>query len=234
MTIFVKEKFIWLKVNGEEDQKLTPELYLAEEQAQKVCSFLGGLHPLFGDQDHELDELYSPFYGQGNNFSEEAVLFPGSFSPWHEGHEACISGQEQGPVVIIPDFNPWKEVRQDSTWNELRTLWLFAGKRKRVSLFSGFLGKGEKNPTASWLPDLVVKKKWLLMGDDSFLSLNQWKDVDVLVDSLEGILVCPRQGLEAALSQQAKQLSTGRTIDIRFLPPHPFQDISSTQLRNSK
>jgi nicotinate-nucleotide adenylyltransferase len=207
---------------------------LTDELACEVCSFLGGLHFLFGSSSYDLDESYAPFSRDYSNSSDEVVLFPGSFSPWHSGHEACLKGHSKAHSVIIPDYNPWKEVRENSIWSELKSLWVLALENKDVSIFSGFLAKKLKNPTVSWLPSVKVSKKWLLMGDDSFLSFNQWKDVDILIASLTGILVCPRLGNQADLQSQRDFIQSKSDIEIEFLAPHDFQELSSTQIRNQK
>lgn len=189
---------------------------------------------MFGSSSYDLDESYDPFTRNSLNSVEEIVLFPGSFSPWHSGHEACLKGHSKAHSVIIPDYNPWKEMRENSVWSELKSLWTLALENKNVSIFSGFLAKRKKNSTVSWLPSLQIKKKWLLMGDDSFLSFNQWKDVDILIDSLTGILVCPRLGNQVDLKAQRDFIQSKSDIEIEFLPPHDFQELSSTQIRNQK
>jgi nicotinic acid mononucleotide adenylyltransferase len=231
--INIRDKYIWIEEQGSEPRKLLPELEVDEKTALEVCQFLGLLHPLFSDAQNvlELDEVYKPFLNFDFTSSPNVVLFPGSFSPWHRGHEACVLGQNKGAVVVIPDFNPWKKVRDNSTWKELQSLWRFALEASEVSLFVGFLAKKEGNPTVSWLPKLGIKEKWLLMGDDSFLSLHKWKDSQLLLHSLAGLLVCPRMGRKDELKKQADFLRGSCSIKIEFLEPHPFQNLSSTDLR---
>ncbi len=231
MTILVEEGFLWLEESGGPLLKITPTIELNDSRAREVCSFLGELHPVFAEEVLELDELYKPFCPALSEFSKGVILFPGSFSPWHKGHEACALAQRQTPVVIIPDFNPWKKLREDSIWSELKSLWNFSRGNSGVSVFPGFLAMNEKNPTVSWLPKLSIDEKWLLMGDDSFLSLDKWKDSQLLITSLKGVLVCPRLGDQDALNRQAVQLKEHSELEVRFLPPHDFQQLSSTKIR---
>ena len=164
---------------------------------------------------------------------DDLILFPGSFSPWHKGHAACVLGCEDRPVLIIPDFNPWKGERSTDSWEDFVAIYRFIleAPRKGIYLYPGFLIKSESNPTVDWLPKLPLKSKRLLMGDDSFLSLHKWKEAAKLISSLEELYICPRKGEEGELEEQSKYLRKEYPIKINFLPSHDYQELSSTSLR---
>ena len=212
---------------------------------------LGSKNLVKSERDHYLHELshISSLFHQGLHQAEipehlsifslpkedwdDLILFPGSFSPWHKGHAACVLGCEQKPVLIIPDFNPWKGERSTDSWEDFVAIYRFIleAPRKGVYLYPGFLIKSESNPTVDWLPNLPLKSKRLLMGDDSFLSLHKWKEAPKLISSLEELYICPRKGEEGELEDQSKRLKEEYSIKINFLPSHDYQELSSTSLR---
>lgn len=185
--------------------------------------------------------------------SEKVVFFPGSFSPWHKGHLACISHlpkalekkKEQGAIqniVVLPDFNPWKEVREEGLWPEVQEIWRglkeVSSEREdlRISLYLGFLCEKTTNPTVEWLPQAIGSQRWLLMGEDTFLNLHKWKEARKVINSLEGLYVCPRAADEASVLSQKKELQASykKELTIEFLSPHPYQNYSSTWARSQK
>ncbi len=162
------------------------------------------------------------------------VLFPGTFSPWHQGHEACVLGLGDRPVLIMPDFNPWKEEREADLWQDLLRVIRFVQKHpeKPISVYPGFMILEHANPTVNWLPGLSLKKKELLMGDDTFLSIHRWRDAKKLLNTVDVIHVCPRKGRKKELKKQADFLFESFGVVIEFLPEHSFQEVSSTAIRD--
>jgi len=204
------------------------------ETGVSVCRFIADHIDLL-NVSHRKINLESPFSPQ-SIVKDEIVFFPGSFNPWHEGHLACLINCKNIPIVIIPDRNPWKEVRTQNPWDEVVSI------KKNISrlttqdifIYPGFLTLNEKNPTSSWLPKVNVKKKWLLMGDDLFLSFHKWFEVQKIIDSLHGIFICPRGAHRDLLDLQKDKLLKMGDLEINFLDHHDFEGLSSTVLREKK
>ena len=166
--------------------------------------------------------------------SKDTVLFPGTFSPWHKGHEACVLGVRNKSVLILPDFNPWKEGRAADLWADLVAIIKFAlsHPEKDIKIYPGFMNLLHPNPTVNWLPGLALDHKHLVMGDDTFLSIHRWQDANKLLGALDELSICPRMGREEELQKQASYLKVNYNIVINFLPPHDYQELSSTSLRS--
>lgn len=164
----------------------------------------------------------------------ELLLFPGSFSPWHKGHEACVLGSGERAILLIPDFNPWKEKRDTDLWGEFKELYLFTQKNKDLNLFiyTGFLAAERANPTISWLPKLPLQRKRLLMGDDTYLSVHKWKMAHELLNSIDELYVCPREGKKEDLKKQNEFLKDQYAIETHFLASHRYEHLSSSAIRS--
>ena len=207
---------------------------LAKSEKDQYLLELSSLCHLFNETQSDRDiPKHLNIFNPPKNICDELILFPGSFSPWHKGHAACVLGCEQKPVLIIPDFNPWKGERSTDSWEDFVAIYRFIleAPRKGIYLYPGFLIKSESNPTVEWLPKLPLPSKRLLMGDDSFLSLHKWKEAQKLISSLEELYICPRKGEEDELEEQSNNLKEEFQIKINFLPSHDYQELSSTSLR---
>lgn len=179
--------------------------------------------------------LPSLFYKKNLHQDRETIFFPGSFNPWHEGHRACVDlAPKDSNLVIVPDFNPWKDREDIQTgcgWEKYMALCL-AVKDTPYSVFPGFLGLEKSNPTVDWLPFTNVEKKVLLVGEDSFLSLEQWKDTERLISFLSKLYVVPREGDEKLVEDtKIKLLEQRPNLEVEILPGHPHQKLSSTEIR---
>lgn len=164
-----------------------------------------------------------------SNLENEVVFYPGTFNPWHLGHRACLDLCPSKSIIVVPDFNPWKEgAERGRPWEQLKAL-LYSLSETNYSIYPGFLSKEEGNPTVSWFPKVNLKKKSLLMGDDSFLSLHKWKDIDELAMHITTLYIAPRGAEGSALEEQVKRFPQ---LKIVFLDHHDFEDVSSTNLRN--
>ena len=213
-------------------KELLDKKNLDEKEAFEVCSYISEQIDLLNVANHKVD-LPVPF-SPSQVVTDEIVFFPGSFNPWHEGHTACLKGCEDKPIFIVPDHNPWKEVRKKNPWHEVVHIKenIKSISDKNITIYPGFLVEGKKNPTSSWLPHVNVEKKWLLMGDDLFLGLHKWFEVDKLLSSLHGLYVCPRGESKEELNKQKENFQKNFNLEIVFLDHHEFEDLSSTQLRN--
>lgn len=177
---------------------------------------------------------------------DRVIFYPGSFSPWHKGHRACLSGLKTPPsgkawdVVIAPDYNPWKDMRETNLQQEVLTLWeeLESISVERADLnfhlYLGFLAEKKKNPTNEWMRKVSANHRWMLMGEDSFLDLDQWIEVEKLLSALEGIFVVPREAPADRVLEQREKILTLKKLEIEFLDHHKYEHFSSTFLREKK
>ncbi len=162
---------------------------------------------------------------------DEVIFYPGTFNPWHLGHRACLDLCPGKVIVIVPDFNPWKEGEsRQRPWELVKDL-LYRLRETDYSIYPGFLGKDSGNPTVDWLPQVKVKRKSLLLGDDSFLNLHKWKDATELVKHIATLYVAPRG---ANSSELEKQVHKFPNLNIVFLDHHDYEDVSSTGLRGGQ
>jgi nicotinate-nucleotide adenylyltransferase len=160
---------------------------------------------------------------------KDAVFFSGTFFPWHEGHQECVAQAlaHKLNLVVCPDQSPWKNFKiEDSSELEMKL------NNLPVWLYSGFLKGSGRNPTIKWVESLAPGQCSLLMGDDSFLSIEKWQDANKLMQILKRIFVVPRQGDKVALLEQKKRLSViNQNLEIQFLSHHAFEHISSSERR---
>lgn len=175
------------------------------------------------DLFHEGTKLLPrPFHNQKNE-----VLFPGSFNPWHDGHQACVDLLKD-KVCVLPDENPWKDQEKQRV---LKRVFDLAKAVQGAALYTGFIGK-EKNPTVRWLGRLRERRA-LLMGADSFLSLHKWIEASRLLGDLEALYIASRQESEKDFQDQKKRLQQiNPELKINFLGHHDFEKLSSTSIRN--
>jgi nicotinic acid mononucleotide adenylyltransferase len=167
--------------------------------------------------------------------SDEVIVFGGSFSPWHDGHrisvELCQKVFPHALIMVTPDRNPFKTEYQTglSLYQELENV---TKEWQNVFVFPKFLLLTEGNPTVNWLPDLPYKKKWLLIGEDSFSSIETWKDSSKLLSKLTGLVVSPRLKGEEWFNEHRSYLQFKNPhLQIKRLPSHPFEHLNSTELR---
>jgi nicotinate-nucleotide adenylyltransferase len=205
---------------------------LTKDEGFLLCEMIGEEISLELISDRKVD-LPFPF-ALKKPVSDRLIFFPGSFNPWHMGHLECLKGCPKGPIVVIPDRNPWKEVSDINPWDEVVELkeHLLQCDRDDIFIYPGFLALKEKNPTTNWLPQVNVKEKWLLMGDDLFLGLHRWNDIESILASLQGVYVCPRGANKIELQIQMESLQKIQNIEVIFLENHDYEGISSTKLRS--
>lgn len=214
------------------NQLLASSLEAAE--TQHYLKQLAGLSTLFTSNSRELPghlRCFNPPHGDWN----QLILFPGTFSPWHLGHQACVEGCAPYPVFILPDDNPWKDERKTAAWDDFKAIYhyILNSKKEGTYLYPGFLTREESNPTVTWLPQLPLKTKRLLMGDDTFLSIHKWKEAPKLLSALDEIYVCPRQGNMDELTKQFDFLNQNYHLKITFLDAHDYENLSSTEIRST-
>ena len=170
---------------------------------------------------------------------KEVVFFGGSFNPWHAGHSSCINLMPNNlPIVVVPDHNPFKELvkssdkltSMDSLKDKLSTF------KNQTYIYSTFYEKNEKNPTSVWIQEIKNEypslKISLLMGYDTFISLEKWINSSDLLNNLENIYVASRMDDSEAKTSQIQALKKISGVNIIFLGNHDFEHLSSTEIRN--
>ncbi|MBF0297217.1 MAG: NUDIX domain-containing protein [Oligoflexia bacterium] len=176
---------------------------------------------------------------------KELIFFGGSFFPWHQGHTSVLMSMPKNlrdKIIVVPDRNPLKEIREYDQYNHYQDEHQCAYKFYRhilskvanigVFVYPGFCGQEEANPTSSWLP--YVKKSFsLLMGDDSFIGLKKWIDPEKFLLKTKKIYVVPRLDDNLKIAKSLKWIkSVNKNLIIDFRDHHQYQHISSTNIRN--
>lgn len=162
--------------------------------------------------------------------SKSICFYPGSFNPWHEGHQACVDLTPVESLVIVPDANPWKQTTASITFKTI--IKLMKTVPENTSLYPGFINLEVGNPTVSWLPTTKWQNKSLSIGADSFVNLEKWKDVKTLLNCLETLYVVPRNIVDQQMNQTTQIIQNlCPALKIEILAHHQFENVSSTDLR---
>ncbi|MBT3234456.1 MAG: NUDIX domain-containing protein [Bdellovibrionales bacterium] len=243
---FYHERATTLKANDDAKSAawipLTQIKQLAFDHGAILCEALGKLFPLFNQSSPAQIYIRLPHLldaGLSLEDNQPAIIFPGTFVPWHEGHSECIRQSPADlPLIVIPDSNPWK--REDSTQMKYSCYWQEylkinqQLKRDRAIVYPGFFGMEQGNPTINWINSLKFNYKSFLMGDDTIFSIEQWKEADTLLCLINKILVVPRNhSIDAINSYISKLTKKYPQLTVEVLREHPFQNISSSQIRSS-
>lgn len=169
---------------------------------------------------------------------KELIFFGGSFNPWHEGHSSCINLMDQDKsIIVIPDHNPFKELvknqNKSSSLDQIKQkLESFA---HQTFLFSDFFEKNEKNPTHQWIGKLKSKfpekKLSLLIGFDTFMSLDKWIESEKLLKDLHTLYIASRMDDESLKQRQIDLISKMSNVKLIFLGHHEYESVSSSKIR---
>jgi nicotinic acid mononucleotide adenylyltransferase len=207
---------------------------LEARDAEALLDLASARYPL----SHDYQELASlcPQLVVGSDTSEW-VFYGGSFNPWHEGHQACLSLLSQElTCFVLPDRNPHKEIHLSEAVPTIIELSYKARFGPHQFLVPTFLTLENANPTVDWIERLFSqhpqKKLSLLIGFDSFRNLTTWTRANTLILLLTRIYVAPRMEKDSERELIASELTKiNSNLEIIFLDRHPFEKISSTDLR---
>ena len=201
-------------------------------EQQLKCLELGNFFEFMPGSDQTQNQLELDPLFLKHPIKDSVTFFGGSFNPFHEGHRACLDLCPEKNILIVPDKNPFKPQSESSpVFDDFQKL-AESLKETTYSLYPGFLGSNEINPTSSWLPNVRISEKNFLMGDDSFMSLLSWKNPDILLNAITKLYVVPRSfKREDYLQQEIELKKINPNLDIHYLADHPYKNISSTSLR---
>lgn len=172
----------------------------------------------------------------------ELIFFGGSFNPWHSGHTSCLKLMEKDKLIIVmPDHNPFKDVTsQENRFSSLKDLEKVLEIRpENTYLYGGFIKENTHNPTHNWLSQVKSQfphnKMSLLMGFDSFMSLDKWIEAEIIIQSLDSLYVVSRlDNIEAREAQQKVMKKIAPKLKMIFLGHHDYEHLSSTQIRKKE
>jgi nicotinate (nicotinamide) nucleotide adenylyltransferase len=207
---------------------------LEPDEARQLLRFVSARYPFSPDYEKLkavcLDAVFS-------DHSDEWIFFGGSFNPWHAGHQACLKlVAEDKPCFVLPDRNPFKEIRElDPVFTTL-SLSAQVKFKKNQFLVPTFLLNDQKNPTAEWIgrvrKNMPDKKLSLLMGHDSLEAITKWTHAQELLNEVHCLYVVSRLETDAArdtAAAPAKKMAP--KLNVEFLGHHDFENLSSTNLR---
>ncbi|MCO4753796.1 MAG: hypothetical protein KC478_04910 [Bacteriovoracaceae bacterium] len=170
--------------------------------------------------------------------ADELVFFAGSFNPWHPGHTSCVELLPPNKQLIVaPDHNPFKELVDKKHCDVEAITAQIQGTGRQSFIFDGFLDANVKNPTANWIKALKEafpdKELSLLIGFDSYASIDRWTNAQELLSNLSSLYVASRKDDPTLKEQQLERLrQMSPKLRIDFLGTHPHEELSSTQIRS--
>ena len=207
---------------------------LAFDHGAMLCEALGrfwagmpGSEPFLARATHA--------YGVPAPEDECPVFFGGTFAPWHDGHRAVIETcPARQRVVVVPDYNPFKGALQvPCAFARYRALRM-AIKDMGVSVYPGFCGREDPNPTYFWLRQLN-RRASLLVGADSLMAIHTWAESTALLGLIDELFIAQRGVDHAAMRAQVEALLRKTpSLKVHLQANHAHELVSSTALRSKK
>lgn len=204
--------------------------------ASALVELVGARYPL-SSLYPKLSALCPDLLFQNN--AKEWVFFAGSFNPWHKGHQTCIQLLPEDKLcLILPDRNPHKEDRDINPVATVLEISSHAKFKKNQFIVPTFLQLQGKNPTINWIKkfkeDFPTYEASLLIGFDSFSSLKTWTNAKELLPLLSSLYVVSRlEDDDARILALDEAHALNSNLNIVFLGRHQFENVSSTQIRNT-
>ena len=170
-------------------------------------------------------------------------IFGGTFDPPHKGHKTAVRAARDAldldQVYVIPTGQPpHKTAAEDTPGAKARAhmVSLQFTNEPRVDVLDVELqreGKSYTIDTVRYLrerhPDAML---YLIMGTDMFLGLEQWREVDLLMQMVTPVVFARTIGDHAAILAQLEHMRKTYGIESRFIE-HAIVDISSSQVRKA-
>jgi len=216
-------------LTSQEGEWVSPlsEMNWNQESQRELIKWVADRFPPFANTNEPIPKLFLK-----SEIKNKAIFFGGSFNPWHMGHRVSLDLCPAEPIIIVPDQNPWKEV------HERQNIWSYyldicrKVENSNFSVYPGFLLLDRVNPTVDWLLQIKLDSKWLLIGEDTFLGIEKWKEASQLLHHLKGLYVSPRgQDPKLVEEQRVKLKKQYPHLFIQLLDHHDYEDLSSTELR---
>ena len=173
-------------------------------------------------------------------------IYGGSFNPPHLGHmgaaRAAIEALDLDKLILIPAKTPpHKALAENSATPEQRLEMtrmmadglLLPGKAEADGLELEREGPSYTVDTLRELKERYPNDRlWLLVGTDMFLSLQDWRQADVIL-SLAGVGAFSRSldDSDDAMNAQARFLEETFGTQVRLISLPQVREISSTQIR---
>lgn len=206
---------------------------LEPQEAEALLNLSSARYPISFDYD-ELSRLCPKLVAGGND--QEWVFFGGSFNPWHEGHQACLSLLPQDKICFIaPDRSPHKDVDLDAVPLMINLSFKIKFGKKHFLVPTFMLDK-KRNPTVDWVERLKLKwperKISLLIGYDSLKNLKSWTRFEDLLPKLSTLYVASRLEQNSEHEPLVNELKKyNSNLMVTFLGHHDHEEASSTKLR---
>jgi len=170
-------------------------------------------------------------------------IFGGTFDPPHKGHVTAVRvarkalGLDQ--IYVIPTGKPPHKMEANDTPGaeaRERMVRLQFANEPCVEVSDVELkrpGKSYTVDTVRCLQDLHPDAKfYLIMGTDMFLGLEEWREVDILMQMVTPVVFARAIGDHAAILAQAAHIRKTYSIEPRFIE-HAIVGVSSTQVREA-
>ena len=218
---------------------------LAFDHGAILCEVLGLFWPTFPTVSSldPITAIHLPYiFGPKKiDFTKELAFYGGSFNPWHEGHDACLSVSGAEQIIVVPDSSPWKQgaVFQGCRFQSYLSL-ANKLKDKHIPVYPGYWGMEDGNPTFKWLSGLKLKVNSnvplaLVMGLDTYQNILTWSQAKELIMLLSKIYVV-RRAIDLTDKPEdptQKIQSHNPKLSVIFSQPHEHEKISSSEIRNS-
>ncbi len=171
---------------------------------------------------------------QNQLFCYELCIYPGTFYPFHQGHQEILNRLPPKLLTIfIPDNNPQKNL------NQKRTIKYYE-ENIHLSEFQyayfGLMQLNQKNYTYHLLTQLQAKfpniKLSLAIGMDSFINLPTWFQYENLIKTLFRFYVLSRsedKSEKDLIHQKIKKIN--QEIEIVYLGHHLFEHLASSKIK---
>lgn len=175
------------------------------------------------------------------DMDKEVVFYGGSFNPWHKGHQACIDLlPREKQLVVVLDRNPQKETTQFDPfekWKELMEKIDLKDNQAAREIYPGFLLKETVNPTITWMK--YIRQKYsksqasLMIGFDQLKNFRTWDNAEELAKLIHKLYVVSREEDDLEMKKLQEEFMNDLKLEVISLGHHPYEDVSSTKIRNS-
>ena len=162
------------------------------------------------------------------------IIFGGSFDPIHLGHlniaNRALAFSDN--VVFVPcNINPLGKKPQASSKDRLKMLEIATKNEKRFSISDIEIKRRGKSFTIDTINSLMDgnEKIGLLLGYDSFLSIDQWKNTEEILKKTK-LFIFKRPGINIDRVKELLKSQLLKKADYELIDEKSF-NISSTQVK---